>query len=78
MGAGLALGLAVHMQIHGSFGIASPRLILPLGIWLFYLAALLFRLRSGLGFTVQTRLMACGLMCLLGSLCYELTLARAS
>lgn len=77
MGAGLMLGMAVHEQMYGSFGITSPRLIFPLCIWLFYLAALLMRRKTGLGLTVQAHLMAWGLMCAALSFLYEMNLATA-
>lgn len=75
MGAGLLLGMSVQKTMYGFINYASPRLIFPFFIWLFYLAILSFRFITGLRGRIPAHLSAYGFTCAALSFLYEMHIA---
>ncbi|WP_394705761.1 hypothetical protein [Pseudodesulfovibrio indicus] len=74
---GLPLGIVLHEVKHGAVELASPRVVFPTVIWVFYLVLLAFRLVTGLRGKIPSYMAVCGFHAVPMSLVFELFLAGA-
>jgi ABC-type uncharacterized transport system permease subunit len=77
LGLGLPLGIVLQEAKHGFVDLASPRILFPTGIWLFYLLILAFRLLTGLRGKIPSYMAVYGFHAVTMSFVLELYLASA-
>ncbi len=74
---GIPAGLMIQKSICGQITLISPRIILPLTVWSFYLLILVYRLRTGLRGRIPAYLAVCGFNFAVVSFLYEIHLTTA-
>ena len=77
LGLGLPLGIIFQEAKYGFVDLASPRILIPTVIWLFYLLILAFRLVTGLRGKVPSYMAVYGFHAVAMSFVLELYLASA-
>ena len=77
MGFGLPMGIALQKTMYGIVDLASPRILLPALIWIFYLLILTFRLLTGLRGKIPSYMAVYGFHAVAISFVLELCLAAA-
>ena len=75
MGLGLLVGIALQDVKYGMIDLASPRILFPAVIWLFYLLILSFRLTTGLRGKIPSYMAVYGFHAVVMSFFLELYLA---